>query len=126
MATPSPDTPGRAALRSLSEATNYDQPQMRILLGVLFYGDGLQLLLLRKPETFMTVVCPICKSPAQEHLHTGDAAAFHCSTHGDFKVADTVFAKDYTRDEWEAALNKARQRAEPEENELPLIVVDDF
>jgi hypothetical protein len=33
-----PDTPGRPTLRSLSEATNYDQPQVRILLGVLFCG----------------------------------------------------------------------------------------
>ena len=85
-ATPFPDTPGRSTLRSLSEATNYDQPQVRILLGVLFCGEGLQLLLQRKSETFMTVVCPI----------------------------------------WEAALDKAEQRAEPDENELPLIVVDDF
>ena len=79
-------------------------------------------------ETFMTVVCPICKSSAQELLHTGDAAAFHCPTHGDFKVADTVFAeanaKDYTREQWEAALDKAEQRAEPDEG--PLIIVDDF
>ena len=37
--------PGRSTLRSLSEATNYDQPQVRILLGVLFCGDDLQLLL---------------------------------------------------------------------------------
>jgi hypothetical protein len=78
----------------------------------------------------MTVVCPICKSSAQEHLHTGDAAAFHCPTHGDFKVADTVFAeanaKNYTRDQWEAALKKAEQRAEPDEDEWPLIIVDDF
>jgi len=42
---PSPDTPGRSTLRSLSEATNYDQPRARTLLGVLFYGDALQLLL---------------------------------------------------------------------------------
>ena len=74
----------------------------------------------------MTVVCPICKSPAQEHLHTGDATAFHCPTHGDFKVADSVLAEDYNREEWEAALDKARQRAEPDEDELPLIIVDDF
>jgi hypothetical protein len=40
-----PDTPGRPTLRSLSEATNYDQPQVRILLGVLFCGDGPRLLL---------------------------------------------------------------------------------
>src|SRR6516164_134731 len=48
VATPSPNPPGRPALRSLSEATNYDQPQVRILLGVLFCGGGLQLLL--RPE----------------------------------------------------------------------------
>ena len=49
-------------------------------------------------------------------------------THGGFKVADTVCAeegaKDYTREEWEAALDKAKQRAEPDE--WPLIIVDDF
>ena len=60
-----------------------------------------------------------------------DAAAFHCPTHGDFKVADAVFAKanaeDYTREQWEAALDKAEQRAEPDEGPLiPLIIVDDF
>ena len=77
-------------------------------------------------EPLMTVVCPICKSSAQELLHTGDAAALHCPTHGDFKVADTVFAKDYTREQWEAALDKAEQRAEPDEDEWPLIIVDDF
>ena len=52
-------------------------------------------------ETFMAVVCPICKSSAQE-LPIGDATGFHCPTHGDFKVANTVFAeakaKDYTRE----------------------------
>ena len=116
---PSPDTLGRSTLRSLSEATNYDQPRACTLLGVLFCGGPLQLLLLRKPETFMTVACPICKSSAQELLHTGDAAAFHCPTHGDFKVADTVFAeanaKGYTREQWEAALDKAEERAEPDE-----------
>jgi hypothetical protein len=78
----------------------------------------------------MTVVCPICKSSAQELLHTGDVAAFHCPTHGDFKVADAVFAKtnaeDYTREQWEAALDKAKRRAEPDEDEGPLIIVDDF
>ena len=76
----------------------------------------------------MTVECPICKSSAQELLHTGDAAAFHCPTHGDFKVADSVFAeakaKDYSRDRWEAALEKAEERAEPDA--WPLIITDDF
>jgi hypothetical protein len=58
---------------------------------------------------------------------SGDATV-HCPTHGDFKVTDTVCAEegaqDYTREEWEAALDKAKQRAEPDE--WPLIIVDDF
>jgi hypothetical protein len=48
--------------------------------------------------------------------------------HGEFKVADTVLAetksKDYTREQWETALDKPEQRAEPDER--PLIIVDDF
>jgi uncharacterized Zn finger protein (UPF0148 family) len=76
----------------------------------------------------MALACPICKSPAQEIARTGDATGFHCPTHGDFKVADTVFAEDgaedYTREEWEAALDKAKQRAEPAA--WPLIITDDF
>jgi hypothetical protein len=89
----------------------------------ILLGDGY------KPnETSMTVVCPICKSSAQELPRTGDATGFQCPTHGAFKVADSVLAeaKDYTRDQWEAALDKAEQRAEPDEDELPLIIVDDF
>ena len=72
----------------------------------------------------MTVVCPICKTSAQEFSRTRDATGFHCPTHGDFKVADTVLAKakNYTREQWEAALDKAEQRAEPDEDELPLII----
>ena len=78
----------------------------------------------------MTTVCPICNSSAQELPRTGDTTGFHCPTHGDFKVADAVFAeakakaKDYTRDQWEAAPDKAEQRAEPDA--WPLIIVDDF
>ena len=75
------------------------------------------------------LLCPICKSPVVQELdRTGDATGYHCSTHSAFKVADTVFAearaKDYTREEWEVALDKAKQRAEPDE--WPLIIVDDF
>jgi hypothetical protein len=75
-----------------------------------------------------TLVCPICKSSAQELPRTGDATGYHCATHGDFKVADTVFAeakaKDYTRDQWEDALKMAEQRTEPDG--WPLIITDDF
>ena len=57
-----------------------------------------------------------------------DATAFQCPMHGDFTVADTVFAqakaKDYTRNQWEAALDKAEERAEPDA--WPLIIVEDF
>jgi len=71
--------------------------------------------------------CPICKTSAQE-LPAGDATAFHCPMHGDFKVADTALAKakDYTREQWEAALDKAEERVEPGEDQWPLILVDDF
>ena len=80
----------------------------------------------------MTIDCPICNPSAQELPRTSEVTDFHCPTHGDFKVANTVFeeegAKDYTREEWEAALDKAKQRTEPEENEEegPLIITDDF
>ena len=76
----------------------------------------------------MTTVSPICNPSAQELPRTGDATGFRCQVHGDFKVADTVFAEegaeDYTREEWEAVLDKAKQRAEPDE--WPLTIVDDF
>jgi hypothetical protein len=80
----------------------------------------------------MALVCPICKSSAQELPREGDATSYYCATHGDFKVADTVFAeakaKDYTREQWEDALEKAEQRVEQraEPDAWPLIVTDDF
>jgi hypothetical protein len=81
-------------------------------------------------ETFMpTLLCPICESSAQAK-RSGDATGYHCPTHGDFKVADTVFAeakakaKGYTQEQWQVALEKAEQRAEPDQ--WPLIITDDF
>jgi hypothetical protein len=80
------------------------------------------------PEQLMTSECPICKSSVQELPRIGHATGYHCPTHGDFKVADTVFAEDkakgYTRGQWEAALEKAEERAEPDS--WPLIITDDF
>jgi len=71
----------------------------------------------------MTLVCPICKSVAQEPDRTGDAAGFYCATHSGFKVADTVFAehwaKEYTRQQWELALKKAKRRTKP--GEWPIV-----
>jgi sarcosine oxidase delta subunit len=75
------------------------------------------------------LLCPICKSPVVQELNrTGDAIGYRCATHSAFKVADTVFAeqraKDYTREQWEAALRKAKQRTKP--GEWPLITSNDF
>jgi len=63
----------------------------------------------------MPVVCPICKSLAQQLPGTGYATAFRCVVHNHFKVADTVSerAEVYTREQWEIALRKAKQRATP-------------
>jgi hypothetical protein len=64
----------------------------------------------------------------QELNRTGDAIGYHCATHSAFKVADTVFAekrsRNYSREQWEAALRKAKQRTKP--GELPLITSNDF
>jgi hypothetical protein len=64
----------------------------------------------------------------QELNRTGDAIGYVCTTHSNFKVADTVFAegraKDYTREQWEAALRKAKQRTKA--GEWPVIKSSDF
>ena len=72
-------------------------------------------------------LCPICKSAVQELDRTGDATGYACATHGNFKVAGSVFseqrAKDYAREQWEAALHKAKKR---KPGEWPVIKRDDF
>jgi hypothetical protein len=74
------------------------------------------------------LLCPICKSAVQELDRTGDATGYACPMHGNFKVAETVFAeakaKDYTREQWEAALDKAKERTESDS--WPLVITDDF
>jgi hypothetical protein len=76
----------------------------------------------------MTLLCPICKSRAQKLDRTGDATGFDCETHGKFKVANTVFAeqrvRNYTNEQWEAALRKAKQRTKA--GEWPVIKSSDF
>ena len=42
----------------------------------------------------MSLICPICKSPAQELPHAGHATGFECPTQGKFKVADTATASN--------------------------------
>jgi len=74
------------------------------------------------------ILCPICKSATQELDRTGDATGFRCATHDAFKVADTVFAdqrtRNYTSQQWEAALRKAKQRTKA--GEWPVINSSDF
>jgi hypothetical protein len=74
----------------------------------------------------MPLVCPICKSPAQQLPSMGDATAFRCVIHHNFKVANTVGrdADEYTREQWEIALRKAKQRADP--GKWPVIRRGDF
>ena len=73
----------------------------------------------------MPLVCPICKSPAQELARTGDATGFRCTIHGHFRVADTIAVDEYyTRAEWEAALRVAKYEAM--EGEWPVIRRGDF
>ena len=73
----------------------------------------------------MSLVCPICKSPAQElPHHTAHATGFECPTHGKFKVADTIVAEECTRQRWEAALRMAKLRAKPWE--VPTVMSEDL
>jgi hypothetical protein len=76
----------------------------------------------------MALLCPICKSVAQELDRTGDATGFDCERNGKFKVADTVFAdgrvRNYSNEQWEAALRKANQRTKA--GEWPVVKSSDF
>jgi hypothetical protein len=63
-------------------------------------------------------ICPICKSEAAALDKVGGADGFDCPSHDKFKVSDSVLATpslmNSSRDQWEAALSKARQ-AQPDE-----------
>jgi hypothetical protein len=76
----------------------------------------------------VALLCPICKSVAQDLDRTGDATGFDCERDGKFKVADTVFAegrvRNYTNAQWEGALRKAKQRTKA--GEWPVIKSYDF
>jgi hypothetical protein len=73
----------------------------------------------------MALVCPICKSPAAELRHTGEATGFYCTIHGHFRVGDRPLLDEYyTRAEWEVALRAAKYEAM--EGEWPVIRRGDF
>jgi hypothetical protein len=69
-------------------------------------------------------ICPICKCPATPLPKTWDYEGFDCPKHGKFKVHGTVVAVDAnhpaSREQWEAALEKAKARTKP--GEWPLIL----
>jgi hypothetical protein len=71
--------------------------------------------------------CPICDEPA-EAIDQGllDGFGFGCKTHGEFRVAGSVFAepKERTRRQWENALTISKRRAP--QGERPLITTYDF
>jgi hypothetical protein len=75
--------------------------------------------------THAALLCPICKSVAEELTRAEDARGFYCKTHGHFRVANSIGVDEYyTRDEWEAALRVAKYEAM--EGEWPVIRRGDF
>jgi hypothetical protein len=75
------------------------------------------------------VVCPICQFEVAALDKTGDADGFYCPLHETFKVASSVFVdansgKNATREQWEAALKKARAKTKP--GEWPVIQTYNF
>ena len=73
----------------------------------------------------MTTVCPICISPAEELSRSDDATGFYCTTHGHFKVANTIAVDEYyARAEWENALRAAKHKAM--EGQWPVIKARGF
>ncbi len=63
--------------------------------------------------------CPICKAEASPLPKIGLANGFDCPNHGRFKVSDTVLAmpafREAPRQQWEAALTKAKASPQPDE-----------
>jgi hypothetical protein len=69
--------------------------------------------------------CPICGAEAAALDKTGHADGFDCREHGKFKVASSVFAtKNPNREQWEAALKRAKTRQS--DAWAPVILIDDF
>ena len=58
------------------------------------------------------VHCPICNAEASPPAKTGLAGGFDCPNHGRFKVSgdvlDTPAFRDAPRQQWEAALKRAK------------------
>jgi hypothetical protein len=79
------------------------------------------------PQSSDVPICPICKANVKLLDKIGDATGYDCGEHGRFRVVDTIFATadiDRPREQWEAALKRARDR-QPNEW-APLIMTTDF
>ena len=72
------------------------------------------------------VICPICKTKAKPLDNKPDTTGFDCATHNKFRVTGTALKEDAnkSRQEWEAALKRAKERAYP--GERPTINSYDF
>ena len=72
--------------------------------------------------------CPICDAQAKPLDKVGDAVGFECVNDGRFRVGESVFAttalRNASRQQWEAALTRARAR-QPKEW-AATIWTDDF
>jgi hypothetical protein len=71
-------------------------------------------------------ICPICKSEAKtlDKIDLNDG--FDCPQHGHFKISSTVqvTGQNKSRDQWEAALKRAKARQPGAW--APVIIDDDF
>jgi hypothetical protein len=80
------------------------------------------------PQSSDDPICPICNTAAKPLDKTGDATGYDCGEHGRFRVAGSVFATAHLanapREQWEAALKRAKDR-QPDER-APLIKTTDF
>jgi hypothetical protein len=70
--------------------------------------------------------CPICREPAKPIDNRPDTTGFDCVNHDKFYVTGTALEEDADkpRQEWEAALKRAKERAEL--GEWPTINSYDF
>jgi hypothetical protein len=72
------------------------------------------------------LLCPICGEKAKPIDNKPDTTGFDCATHNELYVTRTALEEDAnkSRQQWEAALKRAKKRAEP--GEWPTITSYDF
>jgi hypothetical protein len=72
------------------------------------------------------LICPICGEKAKPIDNKTDTTGFDCVNHDKFYVTGTALEEDANRSkqEWEVALKRAKEHAEP--GEWPIINSYDF